>query len=416
MFGLWRNNDYKKMIIHVLMLFGAMLLFLGLILALFLNGVKRGIIEQEASFAAIVHEKHPELEDELISAIRGEIQAGDPDTGYAVLKQYGFDKNLAVGRTPILKDVYWTAVVAGVSLLLALLFGTCFIITKRSRILFSRIDEISSAAGKVVDGDFSQKLPSEGEGSFAILGHCFNQMTNRLKLTVENLKSVKSFLKDIIADISHQLKTPLSTLIINQDLLLANPGMDAATRIGFLESGSHQLSRLQWLIQSLLKMARLESGSIVFKNERVLLSDVVHEAFDTLQAAARDSSVTLVRPPEVEDAYCFGDRDWLIEALVNIVKNSVEHTGPGGSVTISLFQSRLFSGITITDNGEGIDPKDTPHIFERFYRGSGTKKPTSVGIGLSLSKAIIEGHGGSIRVQSEKGRGSEFTITFILNG
>lgn len=134
-------------------------------------------------------------------------------------------------------------------------------ITVHSGTVYRKIDTISRLAEKVVDGDISQKLSSEGEGSFAILGHRFNQMTNRLTLTMESLKKERTFLKDIIANISHQLKTPLSTLIINHDNLLNSPNMDESTRIHFLESGSLQLTRLQWLIQSLLKMARLESGS-----------------------------------------------------------------------------------------------------------------------------------------------------------
>ena len=415
MFELWRNSDYKKTMVRIFILFGAMLLILAFILAFFINRVKLGIIEQDAAFAGIVMEKHPELKQDLAAAIQGRATDAEINAGYSVMTEYGINKGLLIGRTPILKDLYGLLLIIGIVFLFLTGIGVCMIITMRSKTVYDRIDEISGIAEQVVEGDFTRKLPSEGEGSFAILGHRFNQMTNRLKMTMESLKSEKTFLRDIIADISHQLKTPLSTLIINQDLLLNNPDMDMETRIHFLESGSHQLGRLQWLIQSLLKMAKLESGSITFKTEKVILSDIAGEAFETLDNMAHDAAVTLSISETAEDAFCLGDRDWLIEALINIIKNSIEHTPPDGKVTVGLFKTRLTSGMIIRDNGQGIDNKDLPHIFERFYRGAGPNKPSSVGIGLSLSKAIIEGHGGSIRVQSEKGKGSEFTITFLLN-
>ena len=415
MFELWRNTDYKKTMVRIFILFGVMLLVLAFILGIFINRVKLGIIEQDAAFAGIVMKNHPELEQDLVAAIQGRVTDTEINEGYSILTEYGINKWLLTDRTPVLKDLYGLVFVIGTVFLLLTGIGVCMIITGRSKTVYDRIDEISKLAEQVVDGDFTQKLSSEGEGSFAILGHRFNQMTNRLKLTMESLKSEKTFLRDIIADISHQLKTPLSTLVINQDLLLNNPDMDIETRIHFLESGSHQLIRLQWLIQSLLKMARLESGSISFKNEKVILLDIAGEAFETLDTMAHDADVTLSISETAADAFCIGDKDWLIEALINIIKNSIEHTPTNGTVSVGLFKTRLTSGIIIKDNGEGIDTKDLPHIFERFYRGSGPNKPSSVGIGLSLSMAIIDGHGGSIRVQSEKGKGSEFTITFLLN-
>jgi signal transduction histidine kinase len=333
-----------------------------------------------------------------------EIQAGA-----ALLNQYGYTGKTPLSQAPLIRTGMGSVFLFGSLLVFLFALLIFFVFSRYARFIYNKIDGISRSAEKIVDGDYDLHLEWEGEGSFAILGHHFNQMTDRLKSSMESLKAEKTFLRDIIADISHQLKTPLSTLILNHEILLSHTDMDEPTRRTFLESGSQQLNRLEWLIQSLLKMARLESGSIIFKKESQPVMAVVREAYDTLSMMAEKAGVQLMAMEAQPTVHWWGDREWLREALINIIKNCIEHCKPGGTIKAQAFNTPLTSGVIITDNGEGIAEEELPHIFKRFYKGS-NPKPTSIGIGLSLSKAIVEGHGGSIIVRSKKGVGSEFVV------
>jgi signal transduction histidine kinase len=279
--------------------------------------------------------------------------------------------------------------------------------------VYKKVREISNAAERVVEGDFGAALPSGEEGEFEILGHRFNQMANRLKLNVEQLVAEKVFLKNIVSDISHQLKTPLASLIVYNDLLREDAGMDDAHRQEFLEMGSQQLARLEWLIQSLLKMARLEAGSIEFRREKVELRAVAEEAAAALKTKADEAGVSVQITEKHPGIAITGDAGWLAEAVINILKNGIEHSHQGGAIEIAVDQTPLTSSISVTDHGEGISREDLPRIFDRFYRSAAGVKPNSIGIGLAMSRAIVEGQGGSITVKSEKGKGSEFTVTFL---
>ncbi|MCX7773160.1 MAG: HAMP domain-containing histidine kinase, partial [Clostridia bacterium] len=367
---------------------------------------------QNAAVVGKLASLYPGHENDLALALIETPSDKEIQIGFSILSHFGYKVTTPLNQNPFFSTGIQVVVAAGVLFILFFWLLTAFLVSKNHRRIYQKLDYISRCAERIVDGDFGISLDSVGEGSFAILGHHFNQMANRLKNTVESLKAEKTFLKDIIADISHQLKTPLATLIINVDILLNDPDMNPATRISFLETCNQQLTRLEWLILSLLKMARLESGSIAFKKEEIPLDQPLKEAMQTLATMAKEAQVTLKINETESPVTCHGDREWLQEAFVNIIKNCIEHCPQEGVVQASFFETPMTSGITIWDNGEGIDKKDLPHIFKRFYKGS-SKKPASVGIGLSLSKAIIEGHDASIVARSEKGKGTEFTITFL---
>ncbi|NMA95640.1 MAG: HAMP domain-containing histidine kinase, partial [Clostridiales bacterium] len=268
---------------------------------------------------------------------------------------------------------------------------------------------------RVVQDDFSHILPEDDDGDFAILSHNFNQMANRIKLSLKALQDDKLFLKDTISDISHQLKTPLSSLMVFNELMLKDEDMDPASKTTFLERSNSQLERMEWLIVNLLKMARLESGSIDFKDDYIPLIHPINIALDTLSSKVSDKKIDIDVMGDLKNTFIYGDSDWLGEAFINIIKNSIEHTPSNGKIYICLSHTPIFSQVEIKDTGEGISEEDLPHIFKRFYRSSSSVKVESVGIGLSLSKIIIEGHDGNIWVKSEKGAGTKFIITFLMN-
>lgn len=410
---LLRNAEFHDIAIKMLFLllaFSALLCILGIVQ---MNLVHNRVTEQSSAIVGKALAAHPELERDIVGAVLTRANAADIERGRAALAAYGYTESAPVSVDPMLSGLTPETllfVLCFMAVLALILYG---LMAQGYARIYGKVRDISRAAEKVVDGNFAVQLPSGEEGEFEILGHHFNQMANRLRLNVEQLMAEKVFLKNTISDISHQLKTPLSSLILYNDLMAADADMDEAQRGNFLELGRQQLQRLEWLIQNLLKMARLEAGSIEFRKDRVLLSNVAEGAAAALGTMAGEAGVSL-RMRELHAGSGFkGDEAWLTEAVINILKNGIEHSMPGGEIEIILDQTPLTASITVTDHGEGIDRAELPHIFERFYRGSHSVKPNSIGIGLALSKAIVEGQGGSISVRSEKGRGSEFIVTFL---
>lgn len=408
-----RNAEFRSIAVRMLLLFLIAAAVICGLCVLQTRLIHERVVEQSAAVVGKAIAARPEIEKQIVSAMLSPASASDVARGRAALATYGYDEYAPVGADPILARLTQGVLAIALCFLLALAAAVCFLLAQGYARIYGKVGAISAAAEKVVDGDFTAQLPSGEEGEFEILGHRFNQMANRLKLNVEQLTAEKVFLKNIISDISHQLKTPLSSLIVYNDLMAADSNMDAAQRGNFLNLERQQLERLEWLIQSLLKMARLEAGSIEFRHEDVKLIKVAESAVSALGAMAQEAGVTLAIREAHAGASFTGDEAWLAEAVINVLKNGIEHSSPGGTIEITLDQTPLTATVSIADHGEGIGRADLPHIFERFYRGSQAVKPNSIGIGLALSKAIVEGQGGSICVKSERGRGSEFTITFL---
>ncbi|MCC5427797.1 sensor histidine kinase, partial [Clostridium botulinum] len=216
---------------------------------------------------------------------------------------------------------------------------------------------------------------------------------------------------NIISDISHQLKTPLSSLIMFNELM-KDENMPIEDRKNFLKLSDEQLRRMEWLIINLLKIGRLEAGVVEFRRENNPLYVTVNKALAGLSEKAKEKSQQVIVDID-EDVYFKHDMDWTAEAISNIIKNSIEHTDNYGQIKINCEETPISLTISIKDNGEGIPEKLQNKIFERFYKGENSVNPSSIGIGLSLTKSIIESQNGSIIVESEEGKGTEFIITFL---
>lgn len=411
--SLLKNPELKSLIFKVL------LLYIGIAAAAYLmtsyetDKLKKIIINQNEAMTGYVLLRHPELEDELAGFVTKKAAEQEIETGRKVLKQYGYSDFMPAASEPTLSLFYGNFKLKIVFLTFISAVLLCVLLLNEYRKMFAKVKNISTAAEKVIEGDFTINLPGDREGDFGILGHNFNLMANRLELSLERLKEDKLFLKNIISDISHQLKTPLTSLVMFNDLMLEDINMKEQLREDFLEKSKSQLNRMEWLILNLLKIARLEAGAIEFKKEYIPLVNPVNKMMNVLKDKAVAKNQSLILKGNTEDLGFCGDEEWTSEALINIVKNSIEHTSSGGEVSIELSETPLFSSITVQDNGEGIDKKDLPHIFERFYKGSNSVKTESAGIGLALSKIIIEAQNGSVSVYSEKGRGTKFVITFL---
>ena len=292
-----------------------------------------------------------------------------------------------------------TAVVLSMLLMMIYCIGTY----KRYR----RIASLAADVNHVLHGDSSIDFDNYSEGELSILHSEIYKMTIRLREQQQTLTREKAYLADSIADISHQIRTPLTSinLLIG---LLSEPKLTDARRQQLIHELYELLSRIDWLITTLLKISRLDAGTVQFKQEQVSLEELL-----------KKSCVTLLIPMELRgqallihaDGAFRGDLSWMSEAIGNIVKNCMEHTPEGGRIEIDAAENALYSEIIIKDNGTGISPEDLPHIFERFYKGKDSDGK-SFGIGLALSRMIITGQGGTVKAENRKPAGAMFTIRF----
>lgn len=245
------------------------------------------------------------------------------------------------------------------------------------------------------------------EGQLGILESEIYKLVTQLKEMYSGEKKQKSYMVDMLSDISHQIKTPLTAITLMTDLLKA-PDLSEEKRLDYVAKIDQQTKRITWLIRNLLTLSQLEADMLELKKEKNNLKGMLDGIMETFEiiAEVKDVELSLECPDEV---YITCDKQWTTEAISNIVKNCIEHTPSEGSVRIKVEQNNLATEITIEDTGEGIDKEHLPYIFKRFYKAPGSSN-SSVGIGLSMSKQIIMRQNGNITVESEVGKGSSFLI------
>ncbi len=248
------------------------------------------------------------------------------------------------------------------------------------------------------------------EGDIGAFWESYQKMVTAIAQSREDEEKEKLFLQNLIADISHQLKTPLATLTIYQDLL-DNPSLPDEERRDMLKRMGEQLTRMEWLILNLLKLARLEAGSIRFNPKEQYLYQTFVLAANNVKLLAQEKRQRIdIQCPE--SLKCRHDREWMVEALTNILKNATEYAPEGSTIELVGEQSAVMTQIRVTDYGIGIAMEDQHKVFERFYRAKTKVNENSIGIGLALSKSIVTGQGGEIYVESEPGKYTSFVITF----
>ncbi len=272
---------------------------------------------------------------------------------------------------------------------------------------YKRISELAADVNKILHGNNEISLKSYSEGELAILHSEIYKMTVRLREQQQKLTDDKEYLADSLADISHQLRTPLTSINLLVQFL-SEPGITEERRQNLTNELYGLLSRIDWLITTLLKISRLDAGTVKFKRETVSMEELIRKSTSSLLVPIelRNQKLSI----KAEGLFC-GDAAWTCEALSNVIKNCMEHTPEGGSIEIKAQENSLYTEIIISDNGNGIAKEDLPHIFERFYKGkdSGDK---SFGIGLALSRMIIIGQHGTIKAENRALKGALFTIRF----
>lgn len=301
---------------------------------------------------------------------------------------------------------FWIGREAGfLALAASLLFAAVhFAFTYRR---YQKIAALSREIDSILHGKESIDLHEYSEGELAILQSEIYKLTIQLREQADALQKDKVFLADSIADISHQIKTPLTAvnLLVSR---LSNPELTEPQKKRLLKEIEMLLSRIDWLISALLKMAKLDAKTANLQQQTVPVAEVIKRAAATLAVPMELREQQLHVSLNGDETFT-GDLSWSVEAIANILKNCMDHTPNGGEIHVSAHENAIFTEITISDNGCGIDEKDLPHIFERFYKGRNSSSQ-NIGIGLALARAIITNQNGTIKAENNPTGGARFTV------
>lgn len=355
-----------------------------------------------ASIIELIQSKYPEIStDEIVEIVNSkEIPQNN------LLKKYGIDLEK---KTIILENNKtnnkFMKIEVSIIFIGSIILLLIFILYERNQ--DKEIDKITKYLEAINDKNYTLKIDENSEEELSILKNELYKVTVMLRENASNTLKDKINLKRALEDISHQLKTPLTSILIILDNLIDNPEMDYQTRVEFLHDLKRETTRIQSLIQSILKLSKFDSNTVQFIKQDIYLKQIVDEAIKNTGSLADLKNIKInVEGNKKIKLNC--DLLWQIEAITNILKNCIEHSKENTQIDIKYNNNSVYSYITITDYGEGISKEDLPHIFERFYRGKNSSNE-SIGIGLSLSKTIIESNNGIVSVESNSDK-----TTFII--
>ena len=373
-----------------------------------LDRVRKNSNEAVVQIIADLKEKYPDISDSRIAQILND--KADVENTVEMLKKYGIetDTDWLVNRNGELE----TGIIAANSFISAfscVALCAVFIVycIKRKR----ETHKITEYIAQINKKKYDLAIDENSEDEMSALKNEIYKTTVMLKEQSENSLKDKENLKDSLSDISHQLKTPLTSIMIMLDNITDNEDMPPEVRTEFLNDIRRETNSINFLVQSILTLSKLDANSIVLKSRPEYLSKIIEECRQNTAVLAEIKEVEVIT--ECDKSITLNcDFKWLCEAVTNIVKNCIEHTPRGGTVKIAVEQNRLYTKISISDNGSGIDQKDLPHICERFYKGKNSDE-NSVGIGLALAKTIVEKGGGYLSVDSCADKGSTFVIKYF---
>lgn len=358
-----------------------------------------------AALVNTLEKKYPNIDkNELISILNSDDKVSED-----ILNRYGIDiqkESIIIENDRLFSGfiIIYNIICIGLVLSIMLLY------LKHEKVQSKEIKKIAKCIEKINKKNYSINIEDNSEDELSILKNELYKITVMLKEDAENSKKDKLKLKDSLSDISHQLKTPLTSINIMLDNILDNPKMSDNTKEKFIQNIKREITNISSLVGEILKLSKFDASVIKFEEQQVFINDLVKSAISNIEMMAELKNISIeVNNQDNIKLVC--DAKWQIEAITNILKNCIEHSKDNSIIRIDIDSNKIYKQITIKDNGEGIDEKDLPHIFERFYKGKNSSKD-SIGIGLALAKTIIEKDKGSIKVDSKKGKQTTFTIKY----
>lgn len=401
-----KNKEVKKLlIVNLIILFLSIVFCIILSLSSF-NTYKKELIKNNSNMIGTIIKNHPELETEIINNLM-ENGFDNSKYGLEILNKYGLDDikylDYLANNHKLKNNLLIYNIIIVVFIFIAY-FIIHYIFLKKQ---YNKINNIDNYLDNILHDNYSFDIRDYMEGDISNLKNDIYKVTVRLKEQNELCLKSKKALEDTLADISHQIKTPLTSMNVINDILMDNE-LDHKSQIEFLNKNRSQLERIEWLVTTLLKISRLDSGTVVLKKEKVDINELVKKAIEPIKILAELKSITI--EIKINSDYFYLDFNWTVEALINILKNACEHTNNNGKILIEVSDNLLYLNIKITDNGSGMSKEEQKHIFERFYKGKHNKD--SIGIGLNMAKKVIDLQNGSIDCVSDINFGTTFTIKF----
>lgn len=399
----------KKVTIPIIVLSIIMIVISSMILKNKEQEYQKIVNESIAEIVGKIKEKYPNVKEEEIIKILNESNEGKSE-GQKVLQKYGINikENPAIEAMENQEQeiMIINVVSIGVSVILLLIIVNIYYHSRNKK-----IQEIIKYIEAINNKNYDLKIAENTEEDLSNFRNELYKIAVMLKEQASQSINDKKALQTSLEDISHQLKTPLTSISIMLDNIRENPNMDEHTRQEFIYEISRQINWINWLVISLLKLSKLDSNTAVFVQKEIKVEDLINNVVKNL-AIPIDIKQQNVIVNGSSDVMFVGDYNWQLEALTNIVKNCIEHTVENKNIYINWEENNFYTKIAIKDEGVGIDKKDVKHIFERFYKGKNSSE-NSVGIGLALAKSIIEKDNGYIICVSELGRGTTFEIKYM---
>lgn len=397
----------KKIIVGLSLLFSAVLV----IVIINTNySYKRYVSKYNDSILGVISEikeNYPYIKDEEIKEIL-DGNNNEKEKGKELVKRYGIslDDSIILDLEEEHEKIIIQNIIVVIIIFIIVLIGV-FIQGKKKK---AKIDKIIEYIEEINKKNYSLKIEDNTDDMFSKLRNELYKITIMLKEEAENAQKEKIGLARSLGDISHQIKTPLTSISIMLDEIKENENMDVETRKKFLFEISRQIEQINFLVISLLKLSKLDANAIEFENEKYDLVMLAKETIKNLEIPLEIKEQKIVIEAK-EKSLVTGDYKWTLEAITNIVKNCIEHTGMGKNIYIEIKNSELYIELNISDEGTGISEKDLKHIFERFYKGENSSE-NSFGIGLSLAKTILEKQNATIKCFSKLREGTTFKIRF----
>ena len=403
------DRDVKQVFVAAVAVLLGFIVLGQAVICLVVADFKRNLIEHDSEIAGYLS-RSGLPESRIAYTFTSEKTEDDLRVGSELLQAAGYSGDVQTGLLPRVTGFHqkYAAVMLALSAVFssAVLGALLALALKREKRVEAAIEDVK----RIGDGDPSVRLDDRGEGSLARLFASINGVATTLTSYVIKERQSKEFLKDAISDISHQLKTPLAALrVYNEIIQNERTGNDVVE--SFAAKSERELDRMETLTKNLLKLARLDVGLVEIEKRNHNLKAFLEDCLEGFRTRADLEGKTIGLDCADHITLSFDD-EWLLEAVSNIVKNALDHSGPGDRINIICRETPVVTEITIEDSGRGIHPEDVHHIFKRFYRSRLSKDKQGIGIGLALSKSIVELHGGSIIVESELGKGSAFRMVF----
>ncbi|KNF08270.1 sensor signal transduction histidine kinase [Gottschalkia purinilytica] len=352
---------------------------------------------------------YPEAELDIVKNAIYTQSEEDIKKGEGILNKYGYDKSINIFHDNNFKKYSYKLLNIDIVLMLTIMTISYVFYMKFVKAFVDKIEILSTAIDNIDNNNFKIDMDYDEEGILSSLNIRFKQMTRRLELTLKELTKEKENIKSLVTDISHQIKTPLSSIKLFNFILLENVTNEEERR-EFLERSKKEINKLQWLTDSLMKISALEAGMITLNIKKRDIKETILEAINGIYIKALDKNISI--NTDIKNVEVCHDIKWTKEAIFNVLENSIKYTNKDGQVNISTIETEFYLQINIEDNGIGIPSKEFNDIFKRFYRGK-SKEINQIegsGVGLYLTRKILEDQKGSILVDSKERVGTKFSI------